>query len=444
MTYHRFAYRLIAALLTLMMLAGCVSGSDAGSLSTADGEISSAAAPSHMTTAATTAATAAATTAAQTAQLRSLLEDSHVADIYRVSFSSVFDRVQSNGFFQESLTGRYRGEYMRSIGALACLASEVGELSAAGRALRFVTDVMQKKNLSAVPFTMSADGETVNTVDELDGRAHFVLGWALYIRQSGDTAYLEETYPLIKRETDAFCSDAYFYEQWGLMRNRRFTHTRLRGGSDYHDAFDLLTNSFVASALEQMIALAEENGYAADAALWKDTLLKLKNGIAQNLTRTVNGKTVYLELRDFDNGKGTPEYGVSWVCLSPFAAGYSGLDEDILASTVEYVREILWKTADEGGYLTVESSADGKVQNWMLGKSVGWDLAAACRAGDEEHIVDTLRFFNASHRETLYMEKMQPSGDSWRLIDCGNGEQVIWFLWGMAQVRQLAGLPARP
>lgn len=437
--------RMFASLLAVLMLAGCTAA-PADSFSAMPTTSVATTTTVVTTTQAATTTTKITTTAAPAArdQVYALLSDSHVADIYADSYESIFGRLSSNGFLQESLTGMYKGEYVRSIGAFAILVDKVGETEAAGKALRFVTDVMQKKDLSYLPFTISADGNTVRTEDELDGRAHFVLGWALYIQKSGDTAYFDETYALMKREVDAFCSDTYFYEEFGLVRNRRFTHTRMRNSEDYHDVFDLLTNTFTASALEQMIAVAKANGKTADTALWQDTLAKIKVGIFENLTREVNGKTVYLEQRYYDNGKGTAENGVSWVCFSPFATGYSGLDTQILQDTASYVRSVLWKDAGTGGYLAVESSASGTVKNWILGKSVGWDIAAACEAGDMSHVLDALQFLNTYHNGTIYMEKMKPSGNTWNTVDPGNGEQVIWFLYGMATLRESMGLSAKP
>lgn len=434
--------RYIAVILALMLLVGCT----APAVSDATPESS---APTTTATTVTTITTQKPTTAPTTAvksdkeQVKTLLSSGQVATIYKQSYNSIFGRVKDNGFFQESLTGRYRGEYIRSIGALAILAIEVGETDKAGRALKFVTDTMQKQNLTMIPFTITADGN-VNTADELDGRAHFVYGWAEYILNTKDTAYFDKAYALMKGETDAFCKEPCFYESWGLMRNLRFTHTRVTDGEDYHDDFDILTNAFVAAALDSMITLARQNGKETDAVLWETTLQKLKAGIAKNLTRQVDGKTVYLELRDWKDGHGVPEYGVSWVCIAPFGAGGAGLDTVVLQNTATLVRQKLWKEAGNGGYLAVECSASGKVQNWILGKSVGWDIAGAVESQNYAHIAANLRFLARYHTNSVYMEKMRPNGNAFRLEDCGNGEQVIWFLWGVAKARRAVGLNVKP
>ncbi len=433
--------RLTAVLLALLLAAGCTTVSPDISKT----PVTTATTGATTTTVATTVPATTTTTTAQPSereQLLSLLTDGRVATIYETSYKSIFDRIRDNGFMKESLTGLYQGEYVRSIGALAILADKVGETAAAGKTLKFVTDVMKAKNLTHVPFTISADANTVRTEDELDGRAHFVLGWALYIQKSGDAAYCNDTYALMKREADAFCSDTYFYEDVGLVRNRRLTHTRIHNGSDYHDAFDILTNAFTAAALEQMIHVAKMASKDQDAVLWQETLQKLKKGIADNLTRSADGKTVYLEQRYYQNK--TAENGVSWICFAPFVTGYSGLDTAVLQNTAAYVRNALWKKTANGGYLAVESDANGTVKNWILGKSVGWDLTAAAKAGDIAHILDALRFLEVNHSGNLYMEKMQPNGSGWKTIDAGNAEQVIWFLYGVAAVRESVGLSAKP
>ncbi len=373
-------------------------------------------------------------------EMAALLTEGRVATIYRTTWNSIFGRLQDTGFLQESLTGRYKGEYVRSIGAFAILAVETGETAAAERALRFVTDTVRQKDLPYLPFTIAADG-TVRQEDELDGRAHFVLGWAQYAAAAQDSAFCSDTYDLIKREADAFCSDAYFNRELSLMRNRRLTHSRVRNGSDYHDAYDLLTNSFVLAALEELAAVAEQQGQTADAVRWRETAAALRTGLRQQLTHTADNRTVFWELRYQDGGQYTPEQGVSWICLTPFA---DRIDTAIWENTVAYTRQRLWQTAPAGGYPAVECAADGTVKNRILGKSVGWDLAAAARQGDYAHALESLRFLEQYHTSDIYMEWMTPADSGWRLVDCGNGEQAIWFLWGIARLRQSVGLAAQP
>ena len=422
---------LLAAALLLTALGGC------GGAPAPDSSVPSAPPTTTTTTAAPTTTTP---VDPERDEVAALLTEGRVATIYRTTWSSIFGRLQENGFLQESLTGRYKGEYVRSIGAFAVLAVEAGETTAAGRALRFVTDTVRQKDLPYLPFTIAADG-TVRQEDELDGRAHFVLGWAQYIAAAQDSAFYSDTYDLIKREADAFCSDTYFNRELSLMRNRRLTHSRMRNGTDYPDAYDLLTNSFVLAALEELAAVAEHRGQAADALPWRETAAALRTGLRQQLTHTADDRTVFWELRYQDGGQYTPEQGVSWICLTPFA---DRIDTAIWENTVAYTRQRLWQTAPAGGYPAVECAADGTVKNRILGKSVGWDLAAAARQGDYAHALESLRFLEQYHTSDIYMEWMTPAGSGWRLVDCGNGEQAIWFLWGIARLRQSVGLAAQP
>lgn len=431
---RRWMGLLLAALLSVALV-GCggAPASDFSAVSVPD--VSTATTPAPPTT-----TTTAPPVPAERDEVAALLTEGRVATVYRATWNSIFGRLQANGFLQESLTGRYKGEYVRSVGAFAILAVEAGETAAAGKALRFVTDTVRQKELPYLPFTITADG-TVRQEDELDGRAHFVLGWAQYIAAAGDDSFYGETYDLMKREADAFCSDTYFNPELSLMRNRRLTHSRMRNGTDYPDAYDLLTNSFVLAALEGLAAVTESRGQATDAVRWRETAAALRAGLRQQLTHTVDGASVFWELRYQDSGRYTPEQGVSWICLTPFA---NRIDAAIWENTVKYTRQRLWQTAPTGGYLAVECAADGTVKNRILGKSVGWDLAAAAQQGDYVHALESLRFLEEYHTNDVYMEWMTPAGNGWKLVDCGNGEQAIWFLWGVGRLRQSVGLAIHP
>ncbi len=405
----------------------------------------------------TTAAAATTTVAATTAgpaddreAVRQQLTSGRIAAIYKTTYTSLFSRLNADGYFQESVTGRYKGEYVRSIGALVKLALEAGDVEAAQRALRFVTDTMTAHALEYFPFTISADKKTVRREDELDGRAHFVLGWALTALAAGPSAYEDETYEMVAREMDAFFSEAYRCSDadspaFGLLFNDRFTHTRMKNGEDYWHCWDTLTNHFAAAAAENLIAVARRRGDNARADRWQGYLDDLAAGIRRGLTRTADGKTVYLELLNKGTNGPEAETGMSWVCLSPVAAEWSGLDLTILANTADYMYRTLWKEAAGGGYLACEGNAAGKVnKDWILGKSVGWDIEAARLRGDWGHIRAWFGFLETNHTGDLFMEKMKKSGSKWKVEDAGNGEQCIWFVWALARLRKELGLPVAP
>ena len=156
--HRRLAAALTAGLLAVTLF-GC--GTTASPASSA---VSTPASTTTTTTFAATTTTSAATTTttaprpAEQAQVTALLSEGRVATIYRTTWNSIFGRLQDSGFLQESLTGRYKGEYVRSIGAFAILAVETGETAAAGKTLRFVTDTVRRQNLPYLPFTIAADG----------------------------------------------------------------------------------------------------------------------------------------------------------------------------------------------------------------------------------------------------------------------------------------------
>lgn len=429
-------------------------GPDGAQTAASQGSAAAAASTAVKTTSAPTAAPTDTVTEPATAQplaprekVRAALISGRIADIYKTTLDSLFDRVNEAGYLQESVTGRYKGEYVRSIGALVRLALEVGQEEAAGRALRFVTDTVKRLDLPYLPFTINADGRTVQQEDELDGRAHFVLGWALYAMQGERSAYEDDTYALMAREMDAFFSDAYFDRtaapSGGLMRNPRFTHTRDNNRGSYWDCYDLLTNQFVAAAAEQMILVARRRGDSAAAERWAAGLAELAEGIRTGLTRGSGGVTVYREMLVPTASGVTKEDRMSWVCLSPTAAGWSGMDRTIMANTERAAAEALRRrSADGTWYLAVEQTGNGRVKDWVLGKAVGWDIEAARLDGDWQRIADWFDFLESNHTGNLYMETMKKSGGKWVPDDCGNAEQCIWFVWAVARVREELGLSA--
>lgn len=456
---------LCGCMLAGLLQTGCSSGQapavSAVTAASASTSASAPASPNNTETAAsaesavTAASTAVKTTAAATEaqplapreKVRAALVSGRIADIYKTTLDSLFARVNEAGYLQESVTGRYKGEYVRSIGALVRLALEVGQEEAAGRALRFVTDTVKRLDLPYLPFTISADGQTVRQEDELDGRAHFVLGWALYAMRGERSTYEDDTYALMAREMDAFFSDAYFDRtaapSGGLMRNPRFTHTRDNTRAGYWDCYDLLTNQFVAAAAEQMILVARRRGDSTAAERWAAGLAELAEGIRTGLTRESGGLTVYREMLVPTASGVTKEDRMSWVCLSPPAAGWSGMDPTVMANTERAAGEVLRRrSADGTWYLAVEQTGDSTVKDWVLGKAVGWDIEAARLAGDWERIADWFAFLESNHTGNLYMETMKKSGGKWVLGDCGNAEQCIWFVWAVARLRTKLGLPA--
>ena len=395
----------------------------------------------------TSAATVATQPADPRASVRAALTSGKIAALYKTTLDSLFSRVNADGYLQESVTGRYKGEYVRSIGALVRLALEVGQEEAAARALRFVTDVVKRHGLPYLPFTISADGKTVRREDEIDGRAHFVLGWALYALHGARTAYEDDTYALMAREMDAFFSDQYFDESvapaGGLVRNRRFTHTRDNSRAGYWDCYDLLTNHFVAAAAEQMIAVARRRGDVAAADRWTVQLAQLAEGIRTGLTRQSGGVTVYREMLVPTSTGVTAENRMSWVCLSPPAADWSGMDAAVMANTERAAAQALRRrSADGTWYLAVEQTGEGKVKDWVLGKAVGWDIDAARAAGNWTRIAEWFAFLEGNHASSLYMETMKKSTGKWTLGDCGNAEQCIWFVWAIARLRAELGMAA--
>lgn len=72
--------------------------------------------------------------------VRDLLSNPKVEQLYGKTYASLVERVQPDGFFQESLTGAYPGMFPRTVGALVALFAETGEWKKA----RDVVDVCMR------------------------------------------------------------------------------------------------------------------------------------------------------------------------------------------------------------------------------------------------------------------------------------------------------------
>ncbi len=152
--------------------------------------------------------------------------------------------------------------------------------------------------------------------DQIDGQAHVIMAWARLALLRGQTDFEEQTYPLLAKLMDRTSDQPYF--MWGrgheislnLIQNISFEHSR---EGRYWHTWDLLTQCVVGASLETMIQIAERRGDSKHSLRWQDRLQVLKKGIDKNLTRIVEGKKVYLEMRLPNSAGGVPYTGMSWV-----------------------------------------------------------------------------------------------------------------------------------
>lgn len=391
-----------------------------------------------------------------------LLNSEKIKKLYANTYHSLKGRLDENGYLEESyVPGRYPGDFTRSSAAFALLMAETGEPQLAERALRFVLDTMRRRCLTRPPHVMGnwsrgkdgSDCQELDMVNQLDGTAHLLLAYGVLAFSCGRKGLIRDYWEYLSWVMDFHTEQPYFFAneicnfpvaKLHLFLNTSFEHSR---EERYWCCFDLLTQSFMGAALEKFISLANQLGQTERANRWSTRLGWLKEGIAKNLTVSVDGKTCYAEMRLPDGNDGVLFNGMGWVSLSPIAAGWEALPERIMDNTVEALRRRLWRPDPMGGnlyYLDKDTLPENRPCFETIGKGVGWDMEYSRRRRDYAHIRDQLVFLKNRHAADVYGECMYFRDGQWQSRDNGNGEQCIWWCWAMARLREDLGLPGAP
>ncbi len=394
-----------------------------------------------------------------------------IAQIYANTYYSLLDRVSETGCFPESVGPGGYGAVMfcRTTGGIDALLRETGEYAADEKIIRFALDSARRMGLNRIPhiaheIQTDAAGKVTqefSTDDQADGELHVILAYARLVLSGRASKDFEDAYyPDVKAYLDKLMRQPYFYyeehcpvdvypfmfppESLKLIFNCALEHSR---ENRRWSVFDLLTQSFGGAALEAMAGVAEKRGDGESAAFWRGRLRLLTEGIDRYMTREIDGKKVYLEMRIPDGGWGRPFTGMSWINFSPVAAGWQGLPPEVLDHTIEYIRRKIWREAPYTNgryYMATEFNEDGGVNPNILGKVIGWDLAYSARKEDYAHILSWIEFLEEVNRCDLLAENLSPADGEWKIADGGNGEQCSWWCWGMAVLRASLGLPPAP
>ena len=402
--------------------------------------------------------------------LYSILRSPFFEKLYSNTYYSLLDRMSRDGYLPESLSGAYEGMYCRTTGALVSLFIETGRYEEAEKNIQCVLDAVVENDMERIPHVISEKKEGRYTIisneNQVDGQAHVILAWARLAIKRGPTQFEDKTWPLVSKLMARTCDRTYFqFGRWsiepGLFRNLSFEHSR--EGRRW-DTWDLLTQSFVGAALKDMAQIAKRRGAAQLADDWNKKLTILSLGIQKNLTTVRNGKTIYLEMRLPDSNGGIPFTGMGWVCLSPVAAGWEGLEHDVMKNTVAEMRHTMLKTTNGVVWMPTDGNPDGSVSNEIIGKGMGWEMDFSRQEKDYPRVRQILALIKiVNGNKPIYMEggwlegngfkqSQKISGEDlakmkdavWKSKDAGNGEQCAWWCWAMARLRKEAGLPAEP
>ncbi len=395
--------------------------------------------------------------------------------LYSNTYYSLLSRIDSDGYLQESLTGQYDGMYCRTVGAIVPLLLETKNYEKAEMLLKFVFKVMKMYKMNRVPHVIGQKvihiGNTeqdsiyiIGKTDQIDGQAHNILAWAQLALQRGYTSFEDSTWNFVSGLMDHSTEEPYMGSNKkgfiaDLIHNFNFEHSR-----PLPTSYDLLTQCFIGSALEDMIQVAKRRNDASKIKLWSQRLNRLKAGIGKYLTRKLNGKQIYLELLSKEGESNKPFLGFSWVNLSPVAAQWEPLNHKVLINTINEMRKQMMQQWNNFTWMPTENWPNGDFPGQMIGKGIGWEIEYARKEKDWEWINQILSMLEIiQHDEPIYMENSFLTAGSnhsieylnqkelkrmyngvWKIVDPGNGEQAAWWCWAIAKLRSEVGMPAIP
>ncbi len=377
------------------------------------------------------------------------------------TYDSIHERIDSDGYFPESLTGKYPGMFPRVSAPLVRIFLDTDEPQLAEKIVSYCIQGMLDNDMERIPHVIGSrtDSETIPLIDgddQIDGQAHLVLGWALLAADRGRTPFEDFSYPIVAELLDRSTTEPYLSENvgWrihpGLVRNINLEHSR---DGQFWDAYDFLTQSFVASALEEMIFIAARRGDTDHEHLWMERLAFLNENIAENMTRDFEGERIYLEMLLPTGREPQPFPGIGWLNLAPIPSGWKSVDATLFKNTIDAwhrVAPIEWdgpKVTSSDWLPEGHTDRFGKQQtDQIIGKVLGWEMLYCLRAGEFDRICEALDFLERINTHELFAEAFtyDSATGQWKQHDPGNGEQACWWTWCMTVLRNETGLPRIP
>ena len=398
--------------------------------------------------------------------IQKTLQSPYFELLYANTYQSLTNRMTETGYLPESLTGAYSGMFPRTTGAFVLMMIETNEYEKAELTINYVLETLKKNDIEYVPRVIGANYSIEDDQFQIDGQAHIILAWSRLALRRGKSNFEDATWKQMRAMMKSTVTRAFFlYGGWaiepGLVRNIAFEHSK---DARMWDTFDLLTQSFVGAALSDMIQIAKRQGDTAIAKEWSQKLDILSDGIKNKLTTNHYGPTTYSEMHLPDSNSGVAYDGLGWVTLSPIAAGWEGVDHQILKNTVQVMNEKLLQHSNGIYWMPTDGYPDGTFSNEIIGKGIGWEIAYNATEKNYDRlsqILNMIQIVNAKH--PIYMEGAWLQADNywqnkrlheadiplmkdavWMVKDAGNGEQTAWWCWAMACARKLVNIPTKP
>lgn len=358
--------------------------------------------------------------------------------LYARSYQSLLDRTQESGYAATSLTGAYKGMYVRDAAVQVMAMTANGDLKEARQVLGYLLDyhaaVPAEYALHILPEAADLTAETLpkplSTKMQTDTTyllLHAAVQWYNACKEEAQqTVFLERYWGMMKTFADYFLQKKYYNDKKQLIVNPNFQHR-----DRTYNCYDLYTNVFASQALHELATLASLRGEKDTAKRWNTAANNLKAGIHKNLVRTYEGKKVYMEmLYARELGYIT---GFSFVNLAPVAADWFGTDTAILKNTYQKYLEDASKVCDGVALPDTQHVFDSsRWRNETIGKLMSWDLLYCAEQGDSERLRALLDFMATHTGEN------DPYPEAWKFdgktVDIGNQEQVSWLIYTLATI----------
>ena len=357
-------------------------------------------------------------------------------ELFAATYESMVTRTAADGYARTSLTGAYPGMYCRDSSIQIMAHVQNKDFDLARKILTYLTNYHRNNNHS---YVIHVIGDTPSLYKQADATFFFLHAWYLFATTAPKTAetkaYIEGSYDMVKRFADYYLDGGNLNNQYGLLYNECFEHSR---DGSYWQSYDLITNVYASQALHELATFFASTD-PAHANKWQTAADQMVQGVHTHLVTQVDGKTMYRELigrsyKQLEKDPATamtPYTGFSWVNLAPMGCDWYGTNEEILANTYE-----LYKTY--GSYLyyrryqmldvcTMFDANKRPIKNatHVIGKGLAWEMIYCHKIGDTKRLIELTNFVE-EFSDTLYRETWLPGGGG---NDTGNQEQAGWLLF---------------
>ena len=293
---------------------------------------------------------------------------------------------------------------------------------------------------------------------QVDGHYMWMNAFAMFVLEAEANfkgqydEFIEMLYPFMEAYTLYFFetvgaaggNNGCVVEPYGLMYTPSYEHSR---DGRYWKAFDLITNVFCSEAAHKMSRVAQVYGSADMVTKLQGYADSIAEAVHENLTADFNGKTIYIDLIDVENGKVYNGYaykteegyrvykGFSFVNLAPLAADWYAMDEEIMKNTYEAYTsagsEMYGKYSVLGVVVYLDQQdATLSIGNHVIGKGFAWELFYNWKIGNTERVNEMSAFMEANSAE-VYPEVWRKDGG---VNDSANQEHANWILYTMARI----------